>query len=224
MAATPISGSVPAAATPISGSVPVAAALVPDPGLVADVAGSAGAADAGLPSFPVSGVSLVELAGLLDGVQVADLSFGEVLEVVAGFEQLIRAAQAAQAVAVRELEVRRPVHPSPVPDQLACTLVTTRRSAEMLMVRASLTASFPAVHEAWAAGILDARKVDILLGEVMHADPSGRDAAVAVGLAAAPRMTGPQLARHVRAAVLALDPGAAEKRRVDGPGRIGPSR
>ena len=75
----------------------------------------------------MAGVSILELAALLDGVQVADLSSGEVVGVVQGFEQLIRAAQAAQAVAIHELEVRRPVHPSPVPDELACALVTTRR-------------------------------------------------------------------------------------------------
>ncbi|WP_196804466.1 HNH endonuclease signature motif containing protein [Cellulomonas sp. URHD0024] len=176
----------------------------------------------GLPQFPVAGVSILELAVALDGVEVADLSSGDVIGVVQGFEQLIRAAQAAQAVAVRELEVRRPVHPSPVPDELACALVTTRRAAEMLLVRASLAAAHPAVHDAWAAGLLDARKVDILFTEALttHAvDPreptaGAADAALAIGLAAAPRMTGPQLARHVRAAVIACDPDAAEKRRT----------
>ncbi|WP_426593173.1 DUF222 domain-containing protein [Cellulomonas sp. McL0617] len=132
---------------------------------------------------------------------------------VEGFEQLLRAVQAAQAVAIREREVRRPSHPSPVPDLLACALVTTRRAAELLMARASLACRYPAVHDAWAAGVLDARKVDVLMGEVMVADPSGRDTAIAVGVGAAARMTGPQLARHVRALVIAGDPAAAERRR-----------
>ncbi len=171
-------------------------------------------AGAELPEFPVVGVSLVELAGLLDGVELADLSFGGVVSVVQGFEQLIRAAQAAQAVAVRELDVRRPVHPSVVPDQLACALVSTRRSAQLLHVRACLTATHPSVHEAWAAGTLDARKVDVLLAEVMLADPAARDTTVRLGLAAAPRMTAPQLARHLRAAVIATDPDAAQTRQI----------
>ena len=55
------------------------------------------------------------------------------------------------------------------------------------MVRASLAAAHPAVHDAWAAGVLDARKVDVLMGEVMAADPAGRDAAIAVGLAVGAR-------------------------------------
>jgi hypothetical protein len=154
-----------------------------------------------------------EPVGLLEGVDLAALSGAEVIGIVQGLEQLIRAAQAAQAVAVADLERRRPEHPSPVPDELACALVTTRRSAEMLFVRASLAVSRPAVLAAWADGVLDARKVDVLLKEALAADPGDQDSAIDAGLEVASRMTVPQLARHVRAAVLAVNPAAAEERR-----------
>jgi Domain of unknown function (DUF222) len=171
----------------------------------------------------VADVSIVELAGLLDGVEDADLWGADAIAAVLGFEQLIRAAQAAQAVVVAGMGRRRPAHPSPVPDELACALRVTRRAAEQLFVRASLAATHPAVHAAWAAGVVDARKVDILFTEALPTragDPSDvvgvatREAVLAFGLAAAPRMTGPQLARHVRAALLAAHPAAAEERRV----------
>lgn len=181
---------------------------------VKDTSPSAASLHALLPEFPVAGASCVELAGLLEGVDLAAMSGAEVIGVIQGLEQLIRAAQAAQAVAVADLERRRPEHPSPVPDELACALVTTRRSAEMLFVRASLATARPAVLAAWAGGVLDARKVDVLLNEALAAAPSDQDAAIDAGLGVASRMTGPQLARHVRAAVLAVNPGAADERRL----------
>ncbi len=175
-------------------------------------------------------MSLVELAALLQAVDVRALSGGDVVGVVQGFEQLIRAAQAGQALAVAELDRRSPVHPSPVADELACALVTTRRSAEMLVVRASMATARPAVLAAWAAGDLDARKVDILLTEAVPANPtctengSGADAALVAGLAAAPRMTGPQLTRYLRAAVDPDRPGRGRAAAPDRAGRTGQCR
>ena len=81
-------------------------------------------------------------------------------------------------------------------------------------MRASLSAAYPVLVDAWAAGMLDARKVDVILAETVLAGPGTAALVVADAVAQAPELTAPQLGRHVRAAVIATNPAAAEKRRV----------
>ena len=74
-----------------------------------------------------------------------------------------------QATFVRELEARTPDALRHVPDELACALVCTKRSAENLFLRAWGTAQHPALGDAWAAGAIEARKIDVILDEISKA-------------------------------------------------------
>ncbi|WP_421735816.1 DUF222 domain-containing protein [Cellulomonas sp.] len=169
-------------------------------------------------AFPITGLTLAELAGRLGSVSVADASGVELVNAVSAWQQVLNMAQAAQAVVIREIEARTVDALARVPDELACALVCTGRSAQDLLLRAWGTAQHPALGDAWAAGAMDARKVDVILAEVHRAGTalSARevDAVVSDAVDHAAEMTGPQLTRHVRAALLAANPAVAEQRRV----------
>ena len=69
-----------------------------------------------------------------------------------------------------------------------------------------------------AVGAIEARKIDVILDEIAKAgteiDGNDRDAVIEDAVTKAGQMTVPQLTRHVRATLIALNPDLAEKRRV----------
>ncbi|WP_456844594.1 DUF222 domain-containing protein [Cellulomonas sp. P5_C6] len=140
------------------------------------------------------------------------------MNTVTGMAQAIAMLQAAQAVVVREIEARTTDALRHVPDELACALVCTRRSAEMVFLRAWGTAQHPALGDAWAAGAIEARKIDIILDEVTKGgtglDPDAVRAVIDDAIGRSAELTAPQLARHVRATLIALNPAHVEKRRL----------
>ncbi|WP_456845871.1 hypothetical protein, partial [Cellulomonas sp. P5_C6] len=161
-----------------------------------------------LPSFPVAGprLSVSALAGTLESVDPADLPGAHLVNAIMGWEQTIAAAQARQAAFVRELAARSgPDVLRITGDELASALVCTRQAAERLVVRAQSAAEFPSLCDAWSAGLIGTRKVDVILDEVAVADRASADGVVVDAVAAADGMTAPQLARHVRAAVIGAD-------------------
>ena len=93
--------------------------------------------------FPIRGLSLPELVAALSSVPVADVSGAVLVDAVAGWAQVIAMAQAAQAVAVRELGARTPDGLARVPDELACAMVCTRRAAQDLFLRSVHSAHHP---------------------------------------------------------------------------------
>ncbi|WP_421743362.1 DUF222 domain-containing protein [Cellulomonas sp.] len=188
------------------GARPGVAPVVPPGGRVVDL----GCVE----SFPLPGVAVGELAAMLADVPLADVSDTALVNAATAWQQVIAMAQASQAAVIREIEVRTPDALARVPDELACALVCTTRAAQDLFLRAWGAGQHPAVGDAWVSGAIEARKVDVILSEAAHAAPGAVDAVVADGLARAGDLTAPQLTRHLRAAVIATDPAAAETRRV----------
>ena len=168
--------------------------------------------------FPLPGADVAALVAMLSSVPVSELSGAALVNGVAAWQQALNMVQAAQAVWVRELEARTPDALRHVPDELACVLVSTRRHAENLFMRAWGTAQHPALGDAWASGAVDARKVDVILDEIHRSGTalSAHEVGAVVSDAVdrATEMTGPQLTRHVRATLIAAGPTVAEKRRV----------
>ncbi len=164
--------------------------------------------------FPLATSGVADLAGELESIVVADVSDTALVNAVTAWQQVIAMAQAAQAAVVREIEARTVHALERVPDELACALACTRRVAQDLFLRAWGAGQHPAVGDAWAAGAIDSRKVDVILAESVHAAPGATDLVIDDALRRAPDLTAPQLTRHLRAAVIALDPAAAEARRV----------
>ncbi|WP_421742714.1 DUF222 domain-containing protein [Cellulomonas sp.] len=168
--------------------------------------------------FPLPEVDVTALVAMLGSVPVSELSGAALVNGVAAWQQALNMVQAAQAVWVRELEARTPDALRHVPDELACVLVSTKRHAENTFLRAWGTAQHPALGDAWAAGAVDARKVDVILDEIHRSGTALSahevDAVVSDAVDRAMEMTGPQLTRHVRAALIATGPTVAEERRV----------
>ncbi len=192
------------------GARPGAALLAPAGAQVVDL----GAVE----EFPLPAVDLAALVAMLSAVPVAEVSGAALVNGVAAWQQVLTMAQAAQATWVRELEARTPDALRHVPDELACVMVCTKRHAETVFLRAWGTAQHPALADAWAAGAIDTRKVDIILDEIHRsgsAVSAGQaDAVVVDAIDRAREMTGPQLTRHVRAALIAASPAVAEERRT----------
>ncbi|MEZ0447139.1 DUF222 domain-containing protein [Cellulomonas sp. ICMP 17802] len=167
--------------------------------------------------FPLP-VDLADLVAMLASVPVAEVSGAALVHGVAAWQQVIAMAQAAQAGWVRELVARTPMDPlGRVADEVACALVCTRRLAQDLVLRADATATHLVLADAWAAGGIEARKIDVILTEAQAGTTLGsavRDAVIHDAVQRAGDLTAPQLARHVRAMVLAADPDAGDKQRV----------
>jgi hypothetical protein len=167
---------------------------------------------------PLPGVVVQDLVAMLAAVPVAEVSGGALVSVVAGCQQAIAMIQSLQGQVVRELAARTPMDTlARVSSELAPALVCTGRLAQDLVVRATAVSTYPVLADAWAAGLIEARKVEVILGEI---HTGGTDvphdilaAVVADGVDKAAELTAPQLTRHVRAALLAAAPGVAEKRR-----------
>ncbi|MEZ0448813.1 DUF222 domain-containing protein [Cellulomonas sp. ICMP 17802] len=172
---------------------------------------------AAVEEFPLP-VDLAALVAMLVSMPVAEVSGAALVNGVAAWRQVIAMAQAAQAGWVRELVARTAMDPLVrVADEVACALVCTRRLAQDLVLRADTTASHPVLADAWAAGGIEARKIDVILTEAQAGTTLGsavRDAVIDDAVQRAGDLTAPQLARHVRAMVLAADPDTAEKQRL----------
>nr|WP_281362259.1 HNH endonuclease signature motif containing protein [Cellulomonas humilata] len=155
---------------------------------------------------------------MLGSVPVAEVSGAALVNGVAAWQQVLTMVQAAQAVWVRELEARTPDALRHVPDELACVLVSTKRHAETVFLRAWGTGQHPALNDAWTAGAIDTRKVDVILDEIHRSGTALSahevDAAVSDAVDRAAELTGPQLTRHLRATLIAADPAVAEQRRL----------
>lgn len=165
----------------------------------ARVGGPAGAALppaglAGVRDLPAPGVEIAELVVLLLGHDAADLADVDLLGVVAGW----------------------PRTPSRPVDDLACALSTTSYAASALVSRADGLATHPVLADALRAGVLDQRKVDVLLDEVARLPREAADDVLRTAVAEGEGLTAPLLRRATRRLVAAVDPDAARKRAEKG--------
>ncbi|WP_158615072.1 HNH endonuclease signature motif containing protein [Cellulomonas sp. PhB150] len=171
------------------------------------------ASPAGLvPTFPVR-ATLTQVAGLLESLDVADLSTAELVEVVAGWQQAAAIVAAHQARAVQEVLTRRTPLGDFATDELACAMVTTKAAVDVLAGRASGIAAHPCLSDALLAGTVDVRKVDIILdGTLALGLCEARDRLIVEATEVARGLTPTQLVRWLRRRVLLIDPDVARKR------------
>ena len=168
--------------------------------------------DRALPTFPVP-ASAAEIAGRLAQIEVADVGAFDLVEVAAGWAQVIAIAIAYQAQAVGEMLARDTGLGDGVDDELACALVMTGRSAQIITSRAAGIVEHPLLGDALRAGTLDARKVDVILEEtVVLDDADTRAEVVALAAEAGAGLTAPQLVRYIRRLVLTVDPASSKER------------
>jgi len=165
-----------------------------------------------LRGLPVAGVDPLALLALLTGTDVADLSDADVVRVATGWQQVMGVAVAAQAAAVAELAARRPASSSFPVDDVACALSTTTHTAAALVGRAHGLSAHPVLADALRAGVLDARKVDVLLAETERLPHAEADDVLRAVLDDALGLTAPMLRHEARRLVAAIDPDAAVKR------------
>jgi hypothetical protein len=166
-----------------------------------------------LPDFPMPGADLAVLVAALGAVEVADVGDADVVAAIAGWQQVIDAATAAQAAAIGELAARRDFSTiNPVDDEVALALAATRTRASHLVCRADFLTRHPAVADAMRDGLLDAGRVDVLDEETCRL-PHGEAARVLDQvLDRADGLTTTHLRRLTRRLVAAVDPEAASTR------------
>ncbi|MFL6287591.1 MAG: DUF222 domain-containing protein [Actinomycetes bacterium] len=144
-------------------------------------------------------------------------------------EQLKNIADATQALVMTEMgrealardaaergDTDRPIrsHEEFVPDEISVLLACTKASAALRYGTAWRADRHAALGRAWRAGAIDARKVSLIAEQIQVLDPAlAEQLAVEAAHYAADR-TPTQTKEWLRRKVLALDPAAAERRRV----------
>jgi hypothetical protein len=166
-----------------------------------------------LPDFPVAGADLAELVASLRAVELADVGDADVVAAIAGWQQVIDAASAAQAAAIGELVARRDLSTiNPVDDEVALALSATRTRASRLVCRADFLTRHPVVADAMRDGLLDAARVDVLDEETCRLTRAEAGQVLDRVLAEADGLTTTHLRRLTRRRVAAVDPDAAHRR------------
>jgi hypothetical protein len=163
-------------------------------------------------------------ATVLDDQVPGSLSSRDLLDGVAGWDELISWAHARQAEWVAEFARRRPGPYAPdepsrqvsefAADEIAARLRVTRRSAELKLGFAlDLDDRLPATAQALRAGRIDVGKAKAIAELTANvADQASRAAVEARVLTRAGEQTGPELRRSVLRAVAKVDPAANIKR------------
>ena len=164
-----------------------------------------------LPTFPVEAPTS-RIVAALESVDPASLSPIDLVEWVAGWHQVMAATTAHQARGVHVAATRPGPMGDFVTDEVACALVVTRQSVEQLVGRAAGLDASPELAEALMLGLVDARKVDVILLGTLTLPESSRRCVIAQATDVARGLTAPQLRRHVRRLVLVADPASAEQR------------
>lgn len=165
-----------------------------------------------LPDFPAPRAELVPTVAMLDEAELADLSDVDLVAAIAGWQQVIDAASAAQAAVISELTARRPVSRDGVADEVALALTCTRYRATHLIGRAHGLDEFAVLRDALSTGALDTSKVDLLLDEVACLPADEAEAVLRDVVARADGLTTTHLRRLVRRRVVAIRPDVTRKR------------
>jgi len=166
----------------------------------------------------------VDLAGMLDGADLAGLGAYEVVETIAGWQRMASWAAARQAAAITELTRRaemRPVQPGRAVESMSSARITGTEVAARLTLTPhqgdGLTAralcwceDLPATREALEAGRIDLRRAEVIADTLRgHSLQLARRVEAEV-LGRAGEMTAPRLRRAIIQALhrLAPDTGA----------------
>jgi hypothetical protein len=165
-------------------------------------------------------------AAVLNRVDPAALSSHDLLDGVAGWDQLISWAQARQCELVAEFARRRPGPYEPdesepnrrvsefAADEIAARLRVTRRAADIkLSLALALADKLPAIADALRKGHIDIGKAKVIAE--LTANLASAEARAAVEervLRRAGEQTGPELRRSLLRAVARIDPPANAKR------------
>ncbi len=163
-----------------------------------------------------------------DGGGHGGLGESELIGVLCGWRRIASWAAAGEAAAVLTLAKRRSAADAAGPagsrqaehviDEIAAALTLTGRSAGRLLTIASGLARLPDVLTALTAGGIDWPKACVFADELAVLDDAAVVAGIAgryLGRAGAGGWTTGQLRAALRRAVLASDPGAADRRRDD---------
>ncbi|PSL05251.1 uncharacterized protein DUF222 [Haloactinopolyspora alba] len=166
-----------------------------------------------------------ELAGVLDGVDVAELGAFELVEAAAAWQRLTSWALAAQAGVLAELTRRTAMRPAgdtgyrsvnPVTntamDVAGRTHTTTRQAENAVGHAVQLVEDFPATHAALAAGMIDERRARVITAELGGQDPAIRRRVEASVLPEAGDLDSVLLRRKVKHLLQQLAPVEAEQR------------
>ena len=156
------------------------------------------------------------------------LGESELIGVLCGWRRIASWAAAGEAAAVVTLARRRAAADAAgaagsrqaehVTDEIAAALTLTGRSASRLLTIASGLARNPDVHTALKSAGIDWPKACVFADELAVVDDNALAAGIAgryLGRAGAGGWTTGQLRAALRRAVLAADPGAADRRRAD---------
>src|SRR5580704_8248601 len=156
------------------------------------------------------------------------LGESELIGVLCGWRRIASWAAAGEAAAVVTLAKRRAAADAAgaagsrqaehVTDEIAAALTLTGRSAGRLLTVASGLARIPDVLAALKSGGIDWPKACVFADELAVLDDTALAAGIAaryLGRAGAGGWTTGQLRAALRRAVLAADPGAADRRRAD---------
>ena len=156
-----------------------------------------------------------ELAWRLADLAVADAPREDLLEAVGAWDRLAAWVASQQARVLQELQARAAGSTwaaRAVREDVAGTLAISGRAAGILTDRARQLAEAPEVHDALDAGEVSLRKADVLLAETGTLSSDEARRVHQDVLAEAALLTAPQVRDTARAAVLALDPAAAQNR------------
>ncbi len=162
---------------------------------------------------------------LPDAAGFAGLGDGELTGVVRGWRRLSSWAAAMEQAAVAVLSARRigeataagasePEGVRYAAAEVAAALRLTRWSAEGLVGRAVAMAELSGTWAALASGVIDVPRALVIADGVVGLDAMLAGRVEAHVLAAAPGQTTGELRKSVAQAVFAVDPAAAERRRV----------
>jgi hypothetical protein len=168
------------------------------------------------------GAALAAAADAAIGAGLAALSDDELVGLLCAARRLTSWASSVELRAVSGLAGRRAAHANVtgssrqadhVADEVAAALTLTCRSADRLLNLAAALTRLPAAAAALAAGRIDMPKAIVFTDELSGLGDVPAAAVAALAAPDAAGLTTSELRRLLRRTVLALDPGAARKRR-----------
>ena len=163
------------------------------------------------------GRNLAALTGLARAVGLGRLSDDELIGFLCAARRNASWQQALELEAVAELDLRRAgrggVPGEHVAEEVAAALTSTGRKAEELLALAQGISRLSQVPAALAAGVIDLPRAEVFARELLPLDDELAVRVEALVMPRAADMTTGKLSAALQRAVLAVDPGAAERRK-----------
>lgn len=167
-----------------------------------------------LPRIPASAGLAMELEFGVEPIQGLDDAALD--DVITSYARMAGWAQANQSRALAELARRAEADPRRrgfVVDEIATSLHLSGGVAGTHLTRAvALDSHLAATREAWELGLLDERRVGVIVDGTRHLDADVAVSVEARVLSRAPEQTAARLRAAVKRAVIAADPAGAQER------------